>query len=96
MLGFLVDIIFVVFGHKVFQQSVEIHMGTNCIPLLADLILYSHEAEFVQKLLRDHNKENSPCSSTIHSDISMVFYKSSIIIFTITCMSTSYIPMDSK
>ena len=28
-----------------------------CAPLLADLFLYSYEAEFVQKLLRDKNKK---------------------------------------
>jgi hypothetical protein len=32
-------------------------MGTNCAPLLADLFLYSYEAEFVQKLLQDNNKK---------------------------------------
>jgi hypothetical protein len=32
-------------------------MGTNCASLLADLFLYSYEAEFVQKLLRDNNKK---------------------------------------
>jgi hypothetical protein len=32
-------------------------MGTNCAPLLAGLFLYSYEAEFVQKLLRDNNKK---------------------------------------
>jgi hypothetical protein len=32
-------------------------MGTNCAPLLADLFLYSYEAEFVQKLLRVDNKK---------------------------------------
>ena len=57
MLGFLVDNIYVVFGDQVFQQSVGIPMGTNCAPLLADLFLYSYEAEFVQKLLRDNNKK---------------------------------------
>jgi hypothetical protein len=57
MLGFLVDNIYVVFGDQVFQQSVGIPMGTNCVPLLADLFLYSYEAEFVQKLLRDNNKK---------------------------------------
>jgi hypothetical protein len=31
-------------------------MGTNCTPLMADLLLYSYEGEFVQKLLRDNNK----------------------------------------
>jgi hypothetical protein len=55
--GFLVDNIYVVFGDQVFQQSVGIPMGTNCAPLLADLFLYSYEAEFVQKLLRDNNKK---------------------------------------
>jgi hypothetical protein len=43
-------------GDQVFQQSVGIPMGTNCAPLLADLILYSYEAEFVQKLLQDNTK----------------------------------------
>jgi hypothetical protein len=37
-------------GKQVLQQSVSIHMGTTCAPLLADLYLY--EAEFVQKLIR--------------------------------------------
>ena len=32
-------------------------MGTNCAPLLADLFLYSYEAEFIQKLLKDGNKQ---------------------------------------
>jgi hypothetical protein len=47
MLGFLVDIIYVVVGDQIFQQSVGIPMSTNCAPLLADLFLYSYEAEFV-------------------------------------------------
>ena len=56
MLEFLIDNIFVVFGNQVFQQSVGIPMGTNCAPLLADLFLYSYEAEFIQKLLREKKK----------------------------------------
>ena len=31
-------------------------MGTNCAPLLADLFLYSYEAEFIQQLLKDGKK----------------------------------------
>jgi hypothetical protein len=58
MLRFLVDNnLYVVFGHKVFQQSVGIPMDTNCAPLLPDLFLHSYEAEFVQKLLQDNNKK---------------------------------------
>ena len=28
-------------------------MGTNCAPLPADLLLYSYESEFLQKLVKD-------------------------------------------
>ena len=51
MLEFLVDNIFVVFAGKVFQQIIGIPMGTNCAALLADIYLYSYEAEFIQSLL---------------------------------------------
>ena len=50
MLEFLVDI-FVIFAEKGFQQIIGIPMGTNCAPLLADIFLYSYEAEFIQSLL---------------------------------------------
>jgi hypothetical protein len=39
--GFLIDGIFVVFGSKIFQQTVGIPMDTNCAPLLADLFLWN-------------------------------------------------------
>ena len=32
-------------------------MGTNCVPLLADIFLYSHEAEFIQSLLSTGRKQ---------------------------------------
>ena len=41
MLEFLIDNIFVMFGRRVFQQTVDIPVGINCDPLLADLFLYS-------------------------------------------------------
>jgi hypothetical protein len=47
----LIDNIFVIFGGSVFQQTIGIPMGTNCVPLLADLFLYSYEADFKQGLL---------------------------------------------
>ena len=56
MLEFLVDNIFVVFAGKVFQQTVGIPMGTNCAPLLADIFLYSYEANFIQSLLSTGKK----------------------------------------
>jgi hypothetical protein len=48
VLKFLIDNIFVMFGGRVFQQTVGIPMGTNCDPLLANLFLYSYEADFIQ------------------------------------------------
>ena len=57
MLEFLVDNIFVAFGGKVFQQIVGIPMGTNCAPPLAEIFLYSYEADFIQSLLSTGKKK---------------------------------------
>jgi hypothetical protein len=57
MLEFLIDNIFVMLGGRVFQQTVSIPMGTNCAPLLADLFLYSYEADFIQELLKKNEKK---------------------------------------
>ena len=52
MLSYLIDNIhvFVVFGGTVYQHTFGTLMGTYYAPLLADLFLYSYEAEFVQTL----------------------------------------------
>ena len=60
MLEYLIDNIFVEFSGRMFQQTIGIPMGTNCAPLLADLFLYSYEAEFVQSLLQAGKK---PCTT---------------------------------
>ena len=41
----------------VFQQTVGIPIGTNCVPLLADLFLYSYDADFMQGLLKKNEKK---------------------------------------
>ena len=43
MIEFWVDNVYVRFGGQLFQQMVGIPMGTNCVPLLADLFLCSYE-----------------------------------------------------
>ena len=53
----MIDNIFVIFGGRVFQQTVGIPMGANCAPLLADLFLYSYEAELIQGLLKKNEKK---------------------------------------
>ena len=53
---FLIDNIFVMFCGRVFQQTASIPMGTNCVPLLADLFPYSYEKDFIQGLLKKYEK----------------------------------------
>jgi hypothetical protein len=57
MLELLIDNIFVIFGERVFQEKVGIHMGTNCAPLLADLFLNSYEADFIQVFLKKNERK---------------------------------------
>ena len=56
MLDFLIDNIYVECGGHIFQQVIGIPMGTNCAPLLADLFLYSYEADFIQSLLKSDKR----------------------------------------
>ena len=57
ILEFFIDNIFVMFGGCTFQQIVRISMGTNCVPLLAGLLLYSYEADLTQGLLNKNEKK---------------------------------------
>ena len=54
---FFIESTFVVFGERLFQQTFGIPMGTNCAPLLADLFLYSYEADFIHGLLKKNKKK---------------------------------------
>jgi hypothetical protein len=53
MLDFQIDNIFVLFGGRVFQQTIGIPMGRNCAPLLIDLFLHAYEADFLLGLLKN-------------------------------------------
>ena len=52
-------------------------MGTNCHPLLADILLYSHEAEFIQSLLSARKKQLASQFSFTYIDgvLSSVFIR---------------------
>ena len=56
VLEYLIDNIFVEFGGWIFNQTIGLLMSIDCVPLLADLFLYSYEAEFVQSLLKAGKK----------------------------------------
>ena len=93
MLEFLIDNIFVMFGDQVFQQTVGIPMGTNCAPLLADLFLYSYEADFIQKLLNQKKKKLAvPFYLTFRYIDDVLSINNEIFIH----MSMRYIPMNLK
>ena len=44
---FHMENIYVQFDGMVYQQIVGIPMGTNCVPLIADLFLYCYERDFI-------------------------------------------------
>ena len=52
-LTFLLDNILIRFGTKLYRRVVEIPMGTNCAPLVADLFLYCYERDFMMSLSDD-------------------------------------------
>ena len=47
---YLLDNIYIRFGTKLYRQIVGIPMGTNCVPLVADLFLFSYEGDFMTSL----------------------------------------------
>ena len=49
-LHYLLDIIFIRFGSKLYRQIVGIPMGTYCALLVADLFLYCYERDFMLSL----------------------------------------------
>ena len=53
MLDFLIDNIFVQFCGQVFQQKIDIPMGTNCAVLLAHLFIHGYETDFLQGLFKN-------------------------------------------
>ena len=49
---FLLDNVFIEVGREVFQQCVGIPMGTNCAPLLAELLLHDYESNAMIRFSR--------------------------------------------
>ena len=53
-LSFLLDNIYIRFGTKLYRQIVGIPMGINCAPLVADLLLFCYERDFMKNLSNDN------------------------------------------
>ena len=54
-LHYLLDNIFIRFGSKLYRQIVGIPMGTDCAPLVSDLLLFCYERDFMLSL-SDNNQ----------------------------------------
>jgi hypothetical protein len=52
ILAFLIDLIFVMFGGRDFQQTVGIIMYANCAFLFTDLFHYLQKTDFIHRLLK--------------------------------------------
>ena len=69
---FLLDNIFIRSGTKLYRQVVEIPMGTNCAPLVADFFLFCYERDFMMSL-SDYKQAVLLMLSTQHPDFWMIF-----------------------
>ena len=56
-LTFLLDNIYIRSGSKLYRQIVGIHMGTNRVPLVADLFLFCYERDFILSLSDDNQSK---------------------------------------
>ena len=56
-LHYLLDNMFIRFGSKLYRQIVGIPIGTNCVPLVADLFLFCDARDFTLSL-SDNNQSN--------------------------------------
>ena len=62
-LDFILDNIYVENGNRQYKQEIGIPMGTNAAPPIANLTLYTTEAEYIDKLLEkgDHTTAKQLC-----------------------------------
>ena len=56
-LVYLLDNIFIRFGTKLYRQTIGVPMGTNCVPLVADLFLFCYEGDFMKSLSRKNQAD---------------------------------------
>ena len=65
-IDFLIDNIYVRFGNSVFRQVVDIPMGTNSAPLLADLFLHTFEYNFMLTTMKQDMTKAVSFGYTLH------------------------------
>ena len=55
-LSYFLDDIYIAFGTKLYRHS-GIPMGTNCPPIVVDLVLYCYERDFMDSLNHDNQAD---------------------------------------
>ena len=50
---YLLDNIYIRFGSKLYRLNVGIPMGTNCVPLVADLFMFCFKRDFMKSLTKE-------------------------------------------
>ena len=56
---FILDNIFIIFGTKIYRQTIDIPIGTDCAPLVADLFLFCYERNFMKSLSRENQADTT-------------------------------------
>ena len=56
-LTFLLDNVYIRFGSELYRQIIDIHIDTNCAPLVADLFLFCYERDFMLSLSDDNQSK---------------------------------------
>ena len=56
-LVYLLGNFFIRFGTKVYRQTIGNPMGTNCAPLVVDLLLFCYERDFMKSLSRENQAD---------------------------------------
>ena len=56
-LVYLLDNIFIGSGTKLYRQTIGIPMGTNCASLVAELVLFGYERDFMKSLSRENQAD---------------------------------------
>ena len=52
LVDYLIDNIYVSVGNRIYRQCVDIPMGTDCAPLLANLFLFFYEYRYMKSLIK--------------------------------------------
>ena len=69
------DNIFISFVTKLYRQTIGIPMGTKYAPLVADLLLFCYERDFMKSISRENQADIIEVFILIHLQDTLIFIK---------------------